>query len=112
MKNSEIAKLFEQMAIYLEMKNIQFNPQAYRNAALAIETVDNDIEEIFKKSGEKGLEEISGVGVSVAEKIIEYLKTGEIKELEIFKKEIPVDVETLSAIEGVGAKIIINFIRN
>ena len=106
MKNSEIAKLFEQMAIYLEMKNIQFKPQAYRNAALAIETVDNDIEEIFKKSGEKGLEEISGVGVSVAEKIIEYLKTGEIKELEIFKKEIPVDVETLSAIEGVGAKII------
>jgi DNA polymerase IV (family X) len=49
---------------------------------------------------------LPGVGESIAEKIIEYLKTGKIKELEELKREVPVDVETLTNIEGVGPKTV------
>jgi DNA polymerase (family 10) len=106
MKNQEVAKLLRMMGSYLEMKGIQFKPQAYEKAAYSIEALDEDIEEFVKKKGKGGLMELPGVGESIAEKIIEYLKTGKIKELEELKKEVPVDVETLTSIEGVGPKIV------
>ena len=37
MKNQEIANIFYQIAIYLEMDNIPFKPQAYEKAAFALE---------------------------------------------------------------------------
>jgi DNA polymerase (family X) len=106
MKNQEVAKLLRMMASYLEMKGVQFKPQAYEKAAYSVEALDEDIEEFVKKKGKEGLMELPGVGESIAEKIIEYLKTGKIKELEELKKEVPVDIETLTSIEGVGPKIV------
>jgi DNA polymerase (family 10) len=106
MKNQEVAKLLRMMASYLEMKGVAFKPQAYEKAAYSIEALDEDIEEFVKKKGKEGLMELPGVGESIAEKIIEYLKTGKIKELEDLKKEVPVDIETLTSIEGVGPKIV------
>jgi DNA polymerase (family X) len=106
MKNQEVAKLLRMMASYLEMKKVAFKPQAYEKAAYSIEALDEDIEEFVKKKGKEGLMELPGVGESIAEKIIEYLKTGKIKELEDLKKEVPVDIETLTSIEGVGPKIV------
>jgi DNA polymerase (family 10) len=106
MKNQEIAKLLRMMAVYLEMKGIAFKPQAYEKAAYSVEALDEDIEEFVRKKGKAGLMSLPGVGESIAEKIIEYLKTGQIKELEELKKEVPVDVETLTSIEGVGPKTV------
>jgi DNA polymerase (family 10) len=106
MKNSEIAKLLRMMAIYLEMKGVQFKPQAYEKAAYSIEALDEDIVNFIQNKGKEGLRELPGVGESIAEKIIEYLQTGKIQELEELKKEVPVDVETLTSIEGVGPKIV------
>ncbi|MEM4648220.1 MAG: DNA polymerase/3'-5' exonuclease PolX [Candidatus Pacearchaeota archaeon] len=106
MKNLEIARLLRMMALYLEMKGIPFKPQAYERAAYSIESLDENIEEFVKKVGKEGLKNLPGVGESIAEKIIEFLKTGQIKELEELKKEVPVDIETLSSIEGVGPKTI------
>jgi DNA polymerase (family 10) len=106
MKNPELAKLLRMIGLYLEMKGIQFKPQAYEKAAYSVEALDEDIEEYFKKHGKEGLRNLPGVGESIAEKIIEYLKTGKIKELEELKKEVPVDIETLTSIEGVGPKIV------
>ena len=106
MKNQEVAKLLRMMASYLEMRGVVFKPQAYEKAAYSVEALDEDIEEFVKKKGKEGLMELPGVGESIAEKIIEYLKTGKIKELEDLKKEVPVDIETLTSIEGVGPKIV------
>ena len=106
MKNLEIARLLRMMALYLEMKGIPFKPQAYERAAYSIEALDEDIEDFVKKVGKEGLKSLPGVGESIAEKIIEYLKTGQIKELEELKKEVPVDIETLTSIEGVGPKTV------
>jgi DNA polymerase (family 10) len=50
----------------------------------------------------KKLDELKGVGESIAEKIIEYLHTGKIKTFERLKKEVPLDLLELMDIGGIG----------
>ena len=116
MKNQEIAKIFYDIAAYLEMEGVAFKPQAYEKAAITLETLEEDVEDIYngkagisakgryKKGGLKALEEIPGVGESIAEKIEEYLKTGKIKYYEEFKKKIPVNLDEIIPVEGMGPK--------
>ena len=106
MRNQDIAKIFYEIAFFLAMEEIPFKPSAYEKAALSLETLADDAEDVYKKVGIKALEEIPGVGESIAEKIAEYLKTGKIKEYENLKKEMPVDIKELSAVEGLGPRMI------
>ena len=106
MKNQEIANIFYQIAIYLEMDNISFKPQAYEKAGLALEGLNENIEDIYKKGGEKELKKIPGVGENIAQKIIEYLKNGKIKEYEKYYHKMPVNIEELIQVEGIGPKMI------
>jgi DNA polymerase (family 10) len=76
MKNQELAKIFYEIADYLKMDEVAFKPFAYERAAITLETLEEDVLSIYKKGGIKALEEIPGVGKSIAEKIEEYLKTG------------------------------------
>ncbi len=108
MKNQELARIFRHIALYLEMDNeIVFKIRAYENAANSLESLPDDIENIYKKGGIKALEDVQGVGKGIAEKIEEYLKTGKIKHYEEMKRKIPVDIDSLSAVEGLGPKKIL-----
>jgi DNA polymerase (family 10) len=104
MKNQEIAKIFYEIANYLEMEEVAFKPYAYQKAAITLETMEEDVGEIYKKGGIKALEEIPGVGKSIAEKIEEYLKTGKIKYYQEFKRKIPLNLEEIISVEGMGPK--------
>ena len=104
MTNLKLAEIFYEMADILEMQNVQWKPRAYRQAARAIDSLEGDIEKIFKKGGLKILEEIPGVGEGIAKKIIEFLKTGKIKEYERLKKSIPGHIDVLMKIPGMGPK--------
>lgn len=104
MKNSEIARMFYDMADVLEMNGIQWKPNAYRKAARNIGAMSTDIEELYKKDGIKGLEEIPGVGKHLGEKIEEYLKTGRMKEYGHMMKSIPEGLMLLVQIPGIGPK--------
>ena len=104
MKNQEIAKIFYEIANYLEMEGVAFKPYAYQKAAITLESLEKNVEEIYKKRGIKALEEIPGVGESIALKIEEYLKTGKIKYYEEFKKKTPIKMEEIIAVEGTGPK--------
>jgi len=106
MINNQIAKIFKLMAMYLEAQGVEFKPRAYQKAAQSLETLEKDVKEIFEKSGLKALAEIPSIGKSLALKIEEYLKTGQIAEYEKLKKELPVDMENLVKIEGLGPKTI------
>lgn len=103
MKNIEIAELFYEMADLHEILGIEWKPRAYRNAARGLEAAD-DVEKIYEKKGKKGLKEIPGVGESLAEKIIEYLKTGRIREYEELQKKFPQGVLEMMEIMGMGPK--------
>ena len=102
--NSEIAKILYEIAMLLDMKEVAFKPRAFEKAADVIGSLEEDVEDIYKRGGLKALMQISGIGQGIAEKIEEYIKTGDIKDYERLKKQIPVDVGGLSSIEGLGPK--------
>ena len=104
--NQELIRIFYEIFIYLTMKDIAFAPQAYRNASSALEELDEDIEDVYKKGGEELLREIPGIGRGIALKIAEYIETGKVKEYEELKKEIPVKLGELLAVEGIGPKTV------
>lgn len=104
MKNFEIAKILYNIAAYLEMGDEQFKPRAYEKAARSIEALTEDASEIYKRGGIKALMEIPGVGERIAEKIEEMVLTGKLEYYEKLKKKIPVDIEKLTSIEGMGPK--------
>ena len=106
MKNDEIAKILYEIAEYLAMDDVAFKPQAYEKAAVIIDDLEVEIEEIYKKEGLKGLEKIPTIGKGIAKVIKELLKTGKTKEHERLKKKTPVKLSELTAVEGVGPKII------
>jgi DNA polymerase (family 10) len=104
MKNQEIAEIFNKMAMYLEMDGVPFKPYAYEKVALALETLEEDVEKIYKERGFNALKEIPGVGVGIAKGIEEYLKTGKVRQYEWMKKKMPVDIDALVGVEGLGPK--------
>jgi len=106
MRNPEVAKIFYEIALLLEMDNVQFKPRAYEKAARAIEALEESVEELYAKGGQKSLMDIPGVGKSIAEKIEELIKTGKVQYHEDLLKKVPVDLEGLSGIEGLGPKTI------
>ncbi|TSC95123.1 MAG: DNA polymerase (family X) [Parcubacteria group bacterium Licking1014_1] len=110
MKNQEIARIFFNIASLFESGSSlktgkkDFRPIAYKRAALALESLEEDIEEIYLDKGTAGLEEIPTVGKNLALKIEEYIKTGKIKEYEKLKKLLPVDFTEMTKIEGMGTR--------
>lgn len=96
--NRELAKIFNSMANYLEMEDSSFRSRAYRKVAEVLETLQESVEDI------EDLENIPGVGKHIASKIEEYLKTGLIRDYEKLKKETPIKLEEIIAVEGMGVK--------
>lgn len=104
--NKEISKILYEIGEYLEIKGVAFKPRAYEKAGYSIENLEEEVSEIYKKEGLKAVEGIPGVGISIAEKIEELIKTGHLKYHEKLKKSFPVKIGELSAIEGVGPKMV------
>lgn len=102
-QNSDISKIFNQLADLLEIKGDNpFRIRAYRMAARNIGSLSDDVCEMIKKG--KDLTEISGIGKELAEKIEEIVKSGGLSQLEEIKKEVPEALIALLKIEGLGPK--------
>lgn len=106
MQNQEIARILNEMALLLEMKEVEFKPRAYEKAAAGVGSLDKEAAEIYKEGGLKALMDIPGVGKSIAEHIEQLLKKGTFKEYKDLKKKVPVDITGLAAVEGMGAKMV------
>jgi len=106
MINSKIIKIFSEISEYYAMDDVPFKPQAYEKAVRVIESMEEDLEVIYKAGGQKALTDMPGIGRGMAEKIEEFIKTGRVKEHERLKKKCPVDLEHLTAVEGLGPKMI------
>lgn len=102
-RNAELAGLFEEYADFLEANDVEYKPNTYRRAADSIREHPIAIEELASE-GQDAVEEIDGVGDAISSKAIEYLETGEIEELEELRAELPVDMDELTSVEGVGPK--------
>ncbi len=104
MKNREIAKIFNEIAEYLEMEGVRFKPYAYQKAAITLENLKDSIDDIYGQGGLKALKAIPGIGESIAQKIEEYLQTGKIEYYEEFRRKLPINLDELIAVEGMGPK--------
>jgi len=105
-KNQELAKILFEFAEFYDMQEVPFKPRAFERASESVGSLDRDVAAIYKTEGLSGLEKIPGVGKGIAERIEEYLKTGRIMEYDALKKKFPVDIASLSSIEGVGPKLV------
>jgi len=104
MRNFEVAEVLREIGIFLDMDDVQFKPRAYEKAAKSIEALEEDVELVYQRGGVKALMEIPGVGRNIAEKIEELIRTGKLQYYEDLKKEVPVDLESLYGIQGLGPK--------
>jgi DNA polymerase (family X) len=86
--------------------NVQFRARAYYRAADTIAGLPESVADIYNKKGIKGLLEIPSVGKAIAAKIEELIKTGRVSHLEELKAKIPINIDELSGIDGVGPKTI------
>ena len=106
MRNVELARCFRDLAAYLEMEDVPFKPRAYEKAALAIESYDRPLAEVYRDGGAKALRAIPGIGASMADKLEELIKTGKCALREQYHARMPVELATLTAIEGIGPKAV------
>jgi DNA polymerase (family 10) len=104
-RNAEVAALLEEFADRLEAMDVEYKPRAYRRAAENIRASATDIETLAAE-GQDAVEEIEGVGDAISSKVLEYFETGEVEELEELRAELPVDIDALTAVEGVGPKTV------
>src|SRR5437879_13287392 len=104
MRNVELARCFRDLAAYLEMEDVPFKPRAYEKAALAVESYDQPLEQVYRQGGVKALRAIPGIGASMADKLEEPLETGRGALNEQYHARMPVDSGTLRTLEGVGPK--------
>ncbi len=104
MQNSEIAKILLEVGEYLEMDKASFQSRAYKRAASTIFNLEEKLQDIYEQGGLDGLKNISGIGPSISLKIEELLKTGHLKYYESFKDAVPIKIDELTRIEGIGIK--------
>ena len=100
MKNKDLADLFEKMADILEFKGENpFKIRAYRKASRILGDLTQDIGEITE-SGK--LKDVPGIGEGMAQKIVEYLKTGKIAKYEEIRKGVSDELIGIMDIPGMG----------
>jgi DNA polymerase (family X) len=102
MRNGEIAEAFDELASLYELDGaVVYRVVAYRNAAKAIREAGVSVEEMARQGR---VEELSGVGKTIAEKIDSLLDTGSIPATEKLKAKIPSGLVEVTRIPGLGPK--------
>ncbi len=87
MKNSEVARVFQDIADLLELKKENpFKIRAYQKVAGSIEELPVEVVQLVK---EDKLREVPGVGEAIAKKITDLVTTGRLDFYEKLKAEFP-----------------------
>ena len=103
--NDDVADRLAEFAARLEATGVEYKPRAYRRAAENVREYPGDVTGLAE-DGEDAVGEVEGVGDAISAKIVEYVETGEIEELAELRAELPVDIEALTRVEGVGPKTV------
>ncbi|MBZ9640982.1 DNA polymerase/3'-5' exonuclease PolX [Streptomyces sp. PSKA30] len=99
--NDEVAALLAEYADLISITGGDaFKARVYEKAARSIGGYHADVSTLDAK----GLKEIPNVGKSIAEKVVEYLRTGRVSAVEELRAKIPAGVRRLTAIPTLGPK--------
>jgi DNA polymerase (family 10) len=103
MTNLALARAFFEIADLMDLDGDNpFRANAYRKGARAIESLPEDIRSVH---AEDRLRDIPGIGPALAEKISEWLSTGQIQYLEDLREAVPPGLVEMTNIAGVGTKL-------
>lgn len=100
-----IPAALEEFADLLEAKGVEYKPRSYRTAAEHVRDYPESVADLAKE-GREAVEDVESVGESIAGKIVEFVETGHIEELVALREELPVEIEALTRVEGVGPKTV------
>ncbi len=101
--NEEIAHAFDEIADLLEIEEANpYRVRAYRNAARSLRGLGREVAELLADGEDLTL--LPGIGKDLAAKIQEMLETGKVRALDELHKEVPMGVEALLQIPGLGPK--------
>jgi len=100
-----IARLLEEFADLLEAKGVEYKPRAYRRAAENVRDHPGSVADLAA-GGRDAVAEVEGVGDAISAKVVEYVETGTVEELEELREELPVEMGALTSVEGVGPKTV------
>jgi DNA polymerase (family 10) len=100
-KNIKLARIFNEMAYFYKYLggNDRFRSLAYMKASKTIASLPEDIAIYWKN---KSLDDLPGIGQSIAEKTNEFIRTGKIKKHEELKKMVPFEIMDMMKIKGFG----------
>lgn len=102
--NKKIADILQEIGLLLEAEEVAFKPQAYAAAAETIDALDEELSSLYKKCGTKCIDDLPGIGESIAGKIEELVTTGRLKYYTDLKRKYPFDILAITAIQNVGPK--------
>jgi DNA polymerase (family X) len=99
-KNEQVAQLLDNIARLLTLKHDDpYRIAAYTDAARNVASIADDIEVLHRRGQ---LEEIRGVGPSIAEKIVEFLETGRSSYEQELECEIAPEAPELLELPSIG----------
>jgi len=102
MRNEDVVELLTDIAAMLEMKGESpFRVRAYQEAARRIENLQEDVTALVEQGR---LTEIRGIGESIAEKVTEFVRTGQSSYRNELAKGLPSGIAEMLEIPGVGPK--------
>jgi DNA polymerase (family 10) len=103
MENKSIADILTEIADILDIQGENpFRVRSYRNAARTIADMSQSVQALVQ-AGEQ-LDEIPGIGKSLAEKIEEIVTTGRSRFLQELQGKVPAGLTELLKLEGLGPK--------
>ena len=68
--NKKIADMFREISYILDYEGVKWKPRAYQRAAITLETLDEDVKDIYEREGIEGLINLPGIGRDLAQKIV------------------------------------------
>jgi DNA polymerase (family 10) len=101
MLNEKVAGILYEVADLLELKDEKFKPQAYRKAAHNIESMKEDIVDVYRRGH---LKDVPGVGEAIEAKVREIIETGELRYLKELHDEFPAGLLQIMDIPEIGPK--------
>jgi DNA polymerase (family X) len=101
-KNADVADQFDLLADFLELEGgDQFRPLAYRRAAQRMRETGGSIAQLAVEGRAK---ELSGIGKTIEEKIVQIVEAGQIEALATRIERIPSGVVEFMRLPGLGPK--------
>jgi DNA polymerase (family 10) len=102
MDKTQVIAVLNEIAMLLELQGeSSFRANAYRNGARALELVHEDLADLI---AQKKLQELPGIGESLAEKISTLVQTGSLDYYEDLKAKTPTGLYDLLKLPGMGPK--------